>query len=161
MSANFTLECVQDADWSVMMPHYSKTVRNKKKKSKKRVQKEYNPLPPAPIESKLDQKLAAGEYFISNKLKKKTFISKAEQKEKSIKIQQEKRSKQFAAPAEPVHIPTKKRKFGEVDGETKDVDVNNLKKKVKSQKNKLQTGIKIPPNIGPKMKAKKIKTVKK
>lgn len=116
-----------------MVPKYTPaTMKKKKKKTNKRVVKEYNPLPPEPLESKLDKEMAEGEYFVSNKLKKKE-ISKEEQKLRSIKRQREKRDKQYVVPEETVH---KKRKADDVT-ESGEVDVDKLKKKIKLQKKKL------------------------
>ncbi|KAK7074578.1 ribosomal RNA assembly protein krr1 [Halocaridina rubra] len=118
-------------DWSRFLPQLkSKTVPRKKPK-KIRKKKPYTPFPPEPTERKVDKLLAEGKYFIDKEEREK----QKKQKRKYPEDQQtqpgarrkERRAKPFIPPQEPKYEPTKFQ-------QNTDVDVQNLKKKVKRAK---------------------------
>lgn len=118
---------MQKKNWAEALPSYKPKSTTKNKKKTKREPKPFNPMPPPQPESKMDQQLAQGEYFIAKHLKSKPHLSKEEQKRKSEKIQAAKRAAQYQPPDEPV---AKKQKVGKEQS----VDIEKLKKKVKKQK---------------------------
>lgn len=67
---------LKNESWDRFLPKFkSKNISKRKKPLKIRQKKEYNPFPPAPVESKLDKAIESGEYF----------KKKQEEKAKSLK----------------------------------------------------------------------------
>lgn len=120
---------LKDENWERFLPKFESKNPNKKikkPKTEKKKKKEYTPFPPAPQESKVDKMLASGEYFL-NEIQKKAKLNK-ERRDKQLndkKKQNEKRSKDFVAPAEDGPSTSKKAKS------TDKVDVKALKSKIK------------------------------
>ncbi|ELT91925.1 hypothetical protein CAPTEDRAFT_183647 [Capitella teleta] len=119
--------------WERFLPKFKKqNVSNKKKakKKEKSKKKEYTPFPPPMPESKVDKELASGEFFLTEKQKKK-------KKEDERKTNETSHRKTHAEKHEKSYIPPK-----ETDGKKKKVkkddtiDIDSLKKKVKSAQKK-------------------------
>lgn len=106
---------LKNESWDRFLPKFkSKNISKRKKPHKIRQTKEYNPFPPAPVESKLDKEIESGEYF----------KKKQEEKLKNLKknIQENKRDKMKGPD---------KRKSDEID-----VEGSSNKKKFKKDNKK-------------------------
>lgn len=131
---------LKDQNWDRFLPKFkNKNVQRKKVKVK--AKKPYTPFPPPQQESKIDQQLASGEYFLK---KDEKIFKDRENKKKKQQVAGDKRKlkreESFLPPAEDNKDVTKKSK--EDDGNT-EVDVVALKKRVKnSQKKKKQVAFK-------------------
>lgn len=116
---------LKNESWERFLPKFkSKNISKRKQPKIKKQKKPYTPFPPPQPESKLDKELATGEYFLSEsekRLKKKKELQ--EMKAEGKKKQQEKRKLPFIPPEEKPFTPPAKRKD--------DVNVEDLKKKVK------------------------------
>jgi ribosomal RNA assembly protein len=56
---------LKNESWDRFLPKFkSKNISKRKKPKVINEKKEYNPFPPAPIESKVDKEIETGEYFI-------------------------------------------------------------------------------------------------
>jgi len=119
-------ETVQDQDWSQVLPSARKHAaakRREKKKAKVRKEKAYNPLPPAPLESKLDAQLEDGKFFLPDHVFRKDKT--ADQRAKAQKRRAEKLAAKHTAPTE---APREKEK------KSVPVDTTKLKEKLKKMK---------------------------
>lgn len=123
---------LKDENWDRFLPKFENKNPNKKAKKpkaeKRKKKKEYTPFPPPQAETKIDKMLASGEYFLTE-VQKKAKLNK-ERREKQAgdkKKQNEKRSKDFVAPAEDQPGPSKKVKLQTSDK----IDVKALKSKIK------------------------------
>uniref|UniRef100_UPI00398F67EC KRR1 small subunit processome component homolog isoform X1 n=1 Tax=Pristiophorus japonicus TaxID=55135 RepID=UPI00398F67EC len=129
-------ELAKDADlrtqnWERFLPTFKhKNLNKRKEPKKKRVKKEYTPFPPPQPESKIDQELATGEYFLREKDKKKQKLheTKAKAAEAAARRKEE-RNKAFIPPKEKPTVKVKKAV------ETK-INIQVLKEKVKTAKKK-------------------------
>ncbi|KAL7647959.1 UNVERIFIED_CONTAM: hypothetical protein RMT77_001575 [Armadillidium vulgare] len=121
----------KNEDWSRYIPTHVNTNVQRKKPKKIRQKKPYTPFPPEMVESKEDQQMESGRYFIEKEEKSKYKGKKTseEQKKKSSEKRKEKREKAFEAPEEP--------KFTShaVSSSSSGFDVNlkQLKKKLKTK----------------------------
>lgn len=116
---------LKNENWERFLPKFtSKTVSKRKQPKKKKEKKPYTPFPPPQQESKLDKEIASGEYFLKEEQKrikkKKEQDAKHEEAEKK---RQERRAQAFVPPQE---------KVTEVKSQTDDIDIEALKKKVKT-----------------------------
>ena len=72
---------LKNESWDRFLPKFkSKNISKRKKPKNITIKKEYNPFPPAQIESKLDKQIESGEYFVQ--LQKE----KAEKMKKNIEL---------------------------------------------------------------------------
>ncbi|XP_062605458.1 prolyl 4-hydroxylase subunit alpha-1-like [Saccostrea cucullata] len=128
---------LRNENWERFLPKFkSKNISKRKQPKKKRVKKPYTPFPPPQPESKVDKELASGEYFLKPQQKKaKVQQEKKEKQLKAVQKSQEKRAKAFVAPKEDTAPPKKKQKV------TEDVNVEELKKKIKKSQTDLFSAI--------------------
>uniref|UniRef100_A0A4W3I7Y4 KRR1 small subunit processome component n=2 Tax=Callorhinchus milii TaxID=7868 RepID=A0A4W3I7Y4_CALMI len=119
-------------NWERFLPTYKHKNLNKRKKPlKKTVKKQYTPFPPPQLESKIDQELASGEYFLKAQQKRRKKLTDIRVKEAEATVKrQEERNKAFIPPKEKSTIKPKK-----APTETK-IDIQALKEKVKKAKQK-------------------------
>jgi len=118
-------QAAQDQDWSHALPSVKKNAaakRREKKKAKVRRERDYNPLPPAPLESKLDATLEDGKFFLADHVFRKDKA--AQQKDRAEKRRAEKLAAKHTAPAE----------ASREESEAAPVDTVKLKDKLKSRK---------------------------
>jgi ribosomal RNA assembly protein len=121
---------LKNENWERFLPKYKSKNLSKRKKPKiisNKKNKEYTPFPPPQTESKIDQQLASGEYFLkdSEKRTKKMKEKFAKKVDAEVK-RQEKRSAAFVPPQESSHPLPK-----ESVSETSQIDIEKFKKKVK------------------------------
>jgi ribosomal RNA assembly protein len=138
---------LKNESWDRFLPKFkSKNLSKRKKPQKKRQKKKYTPFPPPQPESKVDKELATGEYFLKDNQRR--FRKHEEKREKQIagtEKAKEKRAKMYVAPVEKPSKPST------LQANNTDVDLEELKKKVKlSQKKR-------PFTIAPNKSAKKMK----
>ncbi|XP_021944343.1 KRR1 small subunit processome component homolog [Folsomia candida] len=127
---------LKDENWERFLPKFkSKTLSKRKEPKKKKIKKPYTPFPPPQPESKVDKELQSGDYFLQEKERKmKKYLEKKEKQLEAAKVREAKRNSAFIAPPEPqVSSSSKKIKSNTND----EVDVDNLKKKVKTMQKKL------------------------
>ncbi|XP_043565754.1 KRR1 small subunit processome component homolog isoform X1 [Chiloscyllium plagiosum] len=129
-------ELARDAElrtqnWERFLPKFKhKNLSKRKQPQKRRVKKEYTPFPPPQPESKIDQELATGEYFLKEKDKKKKKLHEIKVKEaEAAARRKEERNKAFIPPKEKPAVKVKKA------AETK-INIQALKEKVKTAKKK-------------------------
>jgi len=119
---------LKDQNWDRFLPKF-KTKNVQRKKSKKKEKKPYTPFPPPQQESKIDQQLASGEYFLKNDEKFAKKMEEKKSKQASVGMKRKKqRDKAFVPPTEEVKVKQKK-----VKTDT-DVDLKKLKKNIKQTK---------------------------
>ncbi len=121
---------LKNENWERFLPKYKSKNLSQRKKPKiinNKKNKEYTPFPPPQTESKIDQQLASGEYFLkdSEKRTKKMKEKFAKKVDAEVK-RQEKRSAAFVPPQESSHPLPK-----ESVSETSQIDIEKFKKKVK------------------------------
>ncbi|XP_041934582.1 KRR1 small subunit processome component homolog [Alosa sapidissima] len=120
--------------WERFLPKFrhKSLAKRKQPKKKKVVKKEYTPFPPPQPESKIDQELATGEFFLreSEKRRKKMSEIKVKQAE-ALSKRQEERNKAFIPPKEKPVVKKDKK-----DTTESKIDIQAIKDKVKKAKNK-------------------------
>ncbi|KAG5267678.1 hypothetical protein AALO_G00224400 [Alosa alosa] len=119
--------------WERFLPKFRhKSLAKRKQPKKKVVKKEYTPFPPPQPESKIDQELATGEFFLreSEKRRKKMSEIKVKQAE-ALSKRQEERNKAFIPPKEKPVVKKDKK-----DTTESKIDIQAIKDKVKKAKNK-------------------------
>ncbi|KAJ1519616.1 hypothetical protein ONE63_004890 [Megalurothrips usitatus] len=113
--------------WDRFLPKYvGQSNKNKKlpQKSKKKKQP-YTPFPPAQPESKVDQQLRTGEYFLKkDEVRQRWLQKKKERQSDAEKRRQEKREQPFVAPEEPSASSKSK-------SSSTDIDIDAFKAKIK------------------------------
>jgi len=121
---------LKNENWDRFLPKFkSKNVQRKKIKIKEK--KPYTPFPPPQQESKIDQQLASGEYFL--KKDEKILKERENKKKKQVEAGEKRKMKRNEVYVPPVE---KKAKVSQVNDDSK-VDIESLKKKVKkAQKTK-------------------------
>jgi len=116
---------LKDESWDRFLPKFkSKNISKRKKPLKVREKGEYNPFPPAPVDSKLDKEIESGEYF------KKKKEEKLKSLEKNI-FENKKLNKNYGK--------KQKREDDEEEGGGEDED-RQAKKKTKKDKKKESGG---------------------
>ena len=122
---------LRDENWERFLPKFEhKTLSKRKQPHKKKEKAPYTPFPPAQPLSKVDKELESGEYFLKEKERKAKKA--AEKREKQMEAQgnrKEKREKSFKPPKEKPRESSSK-------SETSEVDINQLKLKVKKAQQK-------------------------
>lgn len=113
--------------WDRFLPKFSGKNVSKPKPKKKKEKKPYTPFPPAQPESKVDQQLRTGEYFLKKEEVRENWMRKKKEKQaEAEKKRQEKREQSFVAPEEPSTSSNP-----QASKLSTDVDVEALKKKLK------------------------------
>ncbi|XP_066525664.1 KRR1 small subunit processome component homolog [Hoplias malabaricus] len=141
-------------NWERFLPkfkhkHVSKRQQSKQKKPKK-TKKEYTPFPPPQPESKIDQELATGEFFLRESEKRRRKMKEIKEKEaEAVSRKQEERKKAFIPPKEKPAVKKKQKAPAE-----EKLDVQAIKDKVKKAKNKK---LGAPPPAAPPADSKKKK----
>lgn len=117
---------LKNENWERFLPKFEhKNLSKRKQPLKKKEKALYTPFPPAQPLSKIDMELETGEYFLKDAERKAKKA--AEKKEKQAEAQtkrKEKMEKSFKPPKEPT-------KPAKVAQNSADVDINQLKLKVK------------------------------
>lgn len=124
---------LKNENWDRFLPHYKPKNLSKRKKPKvvkNKANKEYTPFPPPQQESKIDQQLASGEYFLQESERKaKKMKEKFDKKVEAEVRRQEKRGKAFIPPEE-VDTNNKESRLNS-EQKSSDVDIEKFKMKVK------------------------------
>lgn len=122
---------LKDENWERFLPKFEhKTLSKRKQPHKKKEKAPYTPFPPAQPLSKVDKELESGEYFLKEKERKAKKA--AEKREKQMEAQgnrKEKREKSFKPPKEKLRVSSSK-------PETSEVDIDQLKQKIKKAQQK-------------------------
>lgn len=115
---------LKDENWERFLPKFtSKNVSKRKKPKNRKEKKPYTPFPPPQQESKLDKEMASGEYFLKEEQKRAKRKKEQDAKhEEAEKRRQERRSQAFVPPEE---------KPSEVKKQSSDINIEEIKKKVK------------------------------
>ena len=76
---------LKNESWDRFLPKFKSKNISKRKKPKviNEKKREYNPFPPAPVESKLDKQIESGEYFVQKQKEKMEKIKKNIEKNRS------------------------------------------------------------------------------
>uniref|UniRef100_A0A674P545 KRR1 small subunit processome component homolog n=1 Tax=Takifugu rubripes TaxID=31033 RepID=A0A674P545_TAKRU len=114
-------------NWERFLPKFRrKNLAKRREPKKKAVKKEYTPFPPSQPESKVDQELATGEFFLRESVKKRKKMEAIKVKQAEVlSKKKEERNKHFIPPKEK---PAKKG--------TSNLDIEAIKMKVKRAKTK-------------------------
>jgi ribosomal RNA assembly protein len=84
-------EKLKNESWDRFLPKFkSKNISKRKKPKKINIKKEYNPFPPAPVDSKLDKQIESGEY---HKMKEEEAQKKLKRNIEENKAMKTKKSK--------------------------------------------------------------------
>lgn len=122
-------------NWERFLPKFAnKNISKRKQPKNKRTKKPYTPFPPPQPESNVDKMLASGEYFLKEEQrKKKKSEAKEKKQQEANKAREERRNKAFEPPDESTL------KSNHVKTNNSDVDLEQLKKKVKKLHKKVKT----------------------
>ncbi|XP_039457092.1 KRR1 small subunit processome component homolog isoform X2 [Oreochromis aureus] len=120
-------------NWERFLPKFRhKNLAKRKEPKKKSVKKEYTPFPPPQPESKVDQELATGEFFLRESVKKRKKMEEIKVKQATaLTKKQEERNKAFIPPKEKPLM----KKTAKAPREGK-LDIEAIKDKVKKAKTK-------------------------
>ncbi|CAG5927290.1 KRR1 small subunit processome component homolog [Menidia menidia] len=146
--------------WERFLPKFRhKNLSKRKEPKKKSVKKEYTPFPPPQPDSKVDQELATGEFFLRESVKKRKRMEEIKVKQAEVLTKkQEQRNKAFVPPKEkPLMKKAAKAPTGQLD-------IDAIKEKVKKAKTKKLGAppvIPAPPPDSTTSKKKKSKTKSK
>lgn len=124
---------LRSQSWERFLPKFKhKNLTKRKEPKKKSVKKEYTPFPPAQPESKVDQELASGEFFLRESVKRRKKMEEIKVKQaEALTKKQEERNKAFIPPKEKPLL----KKTSKAPSEGK-LDIEAIKDKVKKAKNK-------------------------
>eukprot|EP00554_Chaetoceros_debilis_P001715 CAMPEP_0194084644 /NCGR_PEP_ID=MMETSP0149-20130528/14106_1 /TAXON_ID=122233 /ORGANISM="Chaetoceros debilis, Strain MM31A-1" /LENGTH=386 /DNA_ID=CAMNT_0038767347 /DNA_START=51 /DNA_END=1211 /DNA_ORIENTATION=+ len=125
-------------DWSRFLPSFKKKNVQRKKPKNKRIKGSYTPFPPAQMQSKVDQQLDSGEYFLSERQRKARKLE--EKQQESIKRSIEKRmdkEKDFEAPTSKSSL--KVSTSSKSQSESTNLDIDKLKEKFSAAGSKRKT----------------------
>ncbi|XP_072233777.1 KRR1 small subunit processome component homolog [Leuresthes tenuis] len=119
--------------WERFLPNFRhKNLSKRKEPKKKSMKKEYTPFPPPQPESKVDQELATGEFFLRESVKKRKKMEEIKVKQAEVLTKkQEERNKAFIPPKEKPLM--KKSAKAPTEGK---LDIDAIKDKVKKAKTK-------------------------
>ncbi|XP_008399597.1 KRR1 small subunit processome component homolog [Poecilia reticulata] len=118
-------------NWERFLPKFRHKNLSKRKEPKKKSVKKYTPFPPPQPESKVDQELASGEFFLRESVKRRKKMGEIKVKQaEALTKKQEERNKAFIPPKEKPLMKTAK-----VPTEGK-LDIAAIKEKVKKAKTK-------------------------
>lgn len=120
-------------NWERFLPKFRhKNLTKRKEPKKKSVKKEYTPFPPPQPESKVDQELATGEFFLRESVKRRKKMEEIKVKQaEALTKKQEERNKAFIPPKEKPLL----KKTNKAPSEGK-LDIEAIKDKVKKAKTK-------------------------
>ncbi|XP_046728656.1 KRR1 small subunit processome component homolog [Silurus meridionalis] len=119
--------------WERFLPNFKhKHLKKRQQPTKKKIKKEYTPIPPPQPESKVDRELASGEFFLREREKRRKMMTEIKVKQaEALSKKQEERKKAFIPPKEK-KIMKKSNKAPVKDK----LDLEAIKEKVKKAKNK-------------------------
>ncbi|PWA14650.1 hypothetical protein CCH79_00014353 [Gambusia affinis] len=120
-------------NWERFLPKFRhKNLSKRKEPKKKSMKKEYTPFPPPQPESKVDQELASGEFFLRESVKRRKKMGEIKVKQaEALTKKQEERNKAFIPPKEKPLM--KKTAKAPTEGK---LDIAAIKEKVKKAKTK-------------------------
>ncbi len=130
---------LKDENWERFLPHFEKRTLSKRKQPRKVRQKmEYTPFPPPQPESKVDQQLATGEYFLRPEQKRARKVQELKERQRESQAKREdKRKRSFQAPREAGEASGSGSTGGsKAKNNSNEVDVDKLTAKVKKIKKK-------------------------
>ncbi|XP_053364550.1 KRR1 small subunit processome component homolog [Clarias gariepinus] len=132
--------------WERFLPKFKQKHLNKRQQpTKKKVKKEYTPFPPPQPESKVDQELATGEFFLREREKRRRKLTEIKVKQaEALSRKQEERKRAFIPPKEKKII--KKSNKAPVKNT---LDLEAIKEKVKKAKNKKLGAPPVNPTTAP------------
>uniref|UniRef100_A0A3B3ZDE0 KRR1 small subunit processome component n=1 Tax=Periophthalmus magnuspinnatus TaxID=409849 RepID=A0A3B3ZDE0_9GOBI len=124
---------LRSQSWERFLPKFKhKNLTKRKEPKKKSVKKEYTPFPPPQPESKVDQELASGEFFLRESVKRRKKLEEVKVKQaEALTKKQEERNKAFIPPKEKPLL----NKANKASSEGK-LNLEALKEKVKKAKTK-------------------------
>uniref|UniRef100_A0A3Q3NL71 KRR1 small subunit processome component n=1 Tax=Labrus bergylta TaxID=56723 RepID=A0A3Q3NL71_9LABR len=119
--------------WERFLPKFRhKNLAKRREPKKKSVKKEYTPFPPSQPESKVDQELSTGEFFLRESVKRRKKMEEIKVKQaEAMTKKQEERNKAFIPPKEKPLM--KKSIKAPTEGK---LDIEAFKEKVKKAKTK-------------------------
>nr|XP_020505166.1 KRR1 small subunit processome component homolog [Labrus bergylta] len=119
--------------WERFLPKFRhKNLAKRREPKKKSVKKEYTPFPPSQPESKVDQELSTGEFFLRESVKRRKKMEEIKVKQaEAMTKKQEERNKAFIHPKEKPLM--KKSIKAPTEGK---LDIEAFKEKVKKAKTK-------------------------
>ncbi|CAG0914858.1 unnamed protein product [Notodromas monacha] len=112
---------LKNESWDRFVPKFpNRSVKSKKIQKKKKPKKDYTPFPPEQQESKIDQQIASGEYFLEeNERKRKQEYERRQKEVVKTKERKEKKMLKF--------IPPPERETRVLEEKSRDVDIKSLK----------------------------------
>ncbi|KAK1789455.1 hypothetical protein P4O66_015371 [Electrophorus voltai] len=120
---------LRSQNWERFLPTFRHKGLKRKQPKNKKSKKEYTPFPPPQPDSKVDQELASGEFFLQEREKRRRKINEIKVKQaEALSRKQEERKKAFIPPKEKTAI-MKTRKVQE-----NKLDISIIKEKVKKAK---------------------------
>ncbi len=130
---------LKDENWERFLPRFEKRTLSKRKQPRKvRRKTEYTPFPPPQPESKVDQQLATGEYFLRPEQKRARKAQEQKERQRQSQAKREdKRKRSFQAPREVGEASSSGSMSGsKAKKDSNEVDVDMLTVKVKKIKKK-------------------------
>lgn len=116
---------LKNESWDRFLPKFKSKNVPRKQPKKKIKKKPYTPFPPPQPESKVDQQLATGEYFLKDEQKRAKYLYEKEEKQgQANRARKEQRQKEFIPPEETMNNVS----FNEAETT---VDIDQLKSKIK------------------------------
>uniref|UniRef100_A0AAV2J1Y4 KRR1 small subunit processome component homolog n=1 Tax=Knipowitschia caucasica TaxID=637954 RepID=A0AAV2J1Y4_KNICA len=124
---------LRSQSWERFLPKFKhKNLTKRREPKKKAVKKEYTPFPPVQPESKMDQELASGEFFLRESVKRRKKMEEIKVKQaEALTKKQEERNKAFIPPKEKTLLKNTSKAPSEGR-----LDIEALKEKVKKSKTK-------------------------
>lgn len=132
---------LKNENWERFLPKFvNKNISKRKQPKNKKEKKPYTPFPPPQTESKIDQQLETGEYFLTKEQRKAEKSKEKEEKHaEAAKKREEKRNQAFIPPEEPGPSTSKKDQSA-----SNKVDIAALKEKImKAKKKSKKTNFKL------------------
>ncbi|KAL4225413.1 ribosomal RNA assembly protein krr1 [Mactra antiquata] len=125
---------LKNESWERFLPKFKpKNISKRKKPKHKKEKKVYTPFPPSQPESKIDKELASGEYFLKEDEKKAR--NKAERKVKEAEVTEQRKKDRAKA-----FIPPEEKPVVAKQQKTENVNVEDLKKKIKKAQKRKSSG---------------------
>nr|QBH74098.1 hiv-1 rev binding protein [Encarsia formosa] len=117
---------LKNESWERFLPKFNKKNINKRKQPKhKTIKKPYTPFPPLQQESKIDQQLATGEYFLRDIQKRDKKRKQQEDRHEEVKKKREEHRNQIYIPPEEIEK--------KIETQKNYIDINEFKEKVQKE----------------------------